>query len=121
MKTRTASKEGRKTHFRYSSLQSPPSAFKELIITPKFLKDVTGKSNLSLVTVLNLQFKDLRFPKIRHISGLNAVPHLRSLDVSYNAIEWVKGVALPGSLVSLNLGENRIRGIEGLVWFCRSE
>ncbi len=41
------------------------SKSRDLTITRKLLQDLSGKANLSLVTSLNLQFKDERFPKIK--------------------------------------------------------
>jgi len=110
----TASKR-KVNHLRYSSVQESHYTFKELVITTKFLKDITGKTNLALVTVLNLQFKDHRFPKIKHLSGLHVMPKLRSLDLSYNEIESIKGCLLLFNLVNLNLSENKIKSLDGLV------
>jgi Leucine-rich repeat (LRR) protein len=87
---------------------------RELMITPKLLKDITGKPDLSLITNLNLQFKDERFPKIRRIANLDTVPNLRTLNLSYNMIEKIEGLELP-LLVELNLSENNIEVIENLV------
>lgn len=89
---------------------------RELSITPKLLKDITGKSDLSLIAALNLQFKDERFPKIKRISGLQAATNLRILNLSYNMIEKIEGLDLP-LLVELNLSENSIEVIEKLVLF----
>eukprot|EP00826_Nyctotherus_ovalis_P013238 TRINITY_DN13546_c0_g1_i1.p1 TRINITY_DN13546_c0_g1~~TRINITY_DN13546_c0_g1_i1.p1 ORF type:complete len:139 (-),score=10.52 TRINITY_DN13546_c0_g1_i1:261-677(-) len=89
---------------------------RELSITPKLLKDITGKLDLSLITTLNLQFKDERFPKIKRISGLEAATNLRILNLSYNMIEKIEGLELP-LLVELNLSENSIKAIENLVLF----
>jgi len=87
---------------------------RELVINSKLLKDITGKLDLSLITNLNLQFKDERFPKIKRITNLDAVPNLRTLNLSYNMIEKIEGLEL-ALLVELNLSENNIEVIENLV------
>ena len=97
-----------KFHFSFRNLP------RELVITPKLIKDITGKSELGSITTLNLQFKDERFPKIREISGLEAATNLRTLNLSYNMIETIQGLNLP-SLIELDLSENLIGVIESLV------
>ena len=121
---KTANRENElKPHIRYSSIQFQSkqgfhcqSHSKELIITPKFLKDITGKCNLHVLTNLNLQFKDDRFPKIRRISGMEVVPNLISLNLSYNELTKIEGLFCLSNLTCLNLSENHITITENLVF-----
>lgn len=89
----------------------------ELAITPILIKEITGKANLSLITVLSLRFNDDRLPKIKHISGLNSLTSLRRLDMSFNLIEKIENLSPLKSLSDLNLSENCIEILENLVLF----
>jgi hypothetical protein len=78
---------------------------------------VTGESdsaNLSSVVMLNLHIRDSRYPKIKKISNLHFVRHLRILNMSYNAIEIIEGLDMCPHLTELNLAENQISEIQGL-------
>ena len=88
---------------------------RELMITSKLLKDITTKSNIAKITNLNLKFKDERFPKIRVISGLEDVPNLRTLNLSFNVIEKIEGLSHLTNLTDLDLSENYIKVVENLV------
>jgi len=98
-----------KFHFSFRSLAH------ELTLTPKFLQDVTGRTDISTITTLNLQFKDKRFPKLTHISNMNTMPNLKSLNLSFNSITKIEGLSSLTNLVELNLSENKIKVVENLV------
>eukprot|EP00826_Nyctotherus_ovalis_P043866 TRINITY_DN4677_c0_g3_i1.p2 TRINITY_DN4677_c0_g3~~TRINITY_DN4677_c0_g3_i1.p2 ORF type:complete len:131 (-),score=24.60 TRINITY_DN4677_c0_g3_i1:85-477(-) len=111
-KNRSKSSENQKPpkfHFNFRNLA------RELTLTPKFLQDVTGRLDISIITTLNLQFKDNRFPKLRQISQMHTMPNLKTLNLSFNEIERIEGLSCLTGLVELNLSENRIRVVENLV------
>jgi len=89
----------------------------ELSITPMLIKELTGKADLSTITVLNLRFKDDRLPKIKRITGLDFLINLRRLDMSFNLIEKIENLSLLHSLIDLNLNQNSIEMLENLVLF----
>ena len=89
----------------------------ELTITPMLIKEMTGKSDLNMISVLNLKFKDNRLPKIKKIVGLTSLINLKRLDMSFNMIEKIEGLSSLKNLIDLNLSENRITIIENLVSF----
>ena len=82
------------------------------IISPKLIKEITGKCNFTSLTSLSLKNCN---PKIKKISGLRDMISLKTLDLSCNQIGKIEGIYFLINLTELNISDNKIKSIENIV------
>ena len=81
-------------------------------ITARLLERITRKADLEQITALT--FPQDKVQPIKVIEGLEAVPNLRSLDLSHQLVAKVERLACLKRLQVLDLSFNRIERIENL-------